>query len=219
MVPQLFDMTGWDWCGARGGGTDDLTSLLQTILWGQFDSIVCRETILQRRREEYRDMVPQLFDMTGRESLRGEDEATALRQVCLVGSLHATQMKQQGSACPDLCGPAQGAHVCVRLTHCRLSADSLWGTLGMHSLLYAVSVANIVQPVSSKHAVKRISSLLRSASCFTMLALQVQVDAPRTAPEVPFFSQPAMQAALQRVLYLWGIRCCLWHFQTLDGVA
>ena len=26
-------------------------------------------------------MVPQLFDMTGRESLRGEDEATALRQV------------------------------------------------------------------------------------------------------------------------------------------
>ena len=36
--------------------------------------------------------------------------------------------------------------------------------------------------------------------------LQVQVDAPRTAPEVAFFAQPAMQQALQRVLYLWGIR-------------
>ena len=36
--------------------------------------------------------------------------------------------------------------------------------------------------------------------------VQVQVDAPRTAPEVAFFAQPAMQQVLQRVLYLWGIR-------------
>jgi hypothetical protein len=32
------------------------------------------------------------------------------------------------------------------------------------------------------------------------------VDAPRTAPEVPFFQQPEMQSALRRLLYIWGIR-------------
>ena len=34
----------------------------------------------------------------------------------------------------------------------------------------------------------------------------MSVDVPRTAPEVPFFQQPAMQTALRRLLYLWGVR-------------
>jgi len=33
------------------------------------------------------------------------------------------------------------------------------------------------------------------------------VDVPRTAPDVPFFAQPAIQKSLERILYLWGIRC------------
>ena len=34
------------------------------------------------------------------------------------------------------------------------------------------------------------------------------MDVPRTAPDVPFFAQPAIQKSLERILYLWGIRCC-----------
>ncbi len=33
------------------------------------------------------------------------------------------------------------------------------------------------------------------------------MDVPRTAPDVPFFAQPAIQKSLERILYLWGIRC------------
>lgn len=32
------------------------------------------------------------------------------------------------------------------------------------------------------------------------------MDVPRTAPDVPFFAQPAIQKSLERILYLWGIR-------------
>jgi hypothetical protein len=32
------------------------------------------------------------------------------------------------------------------------------------------------------------------------------VDVPRTAPDVPFFQQEAMQSALRRLLYIWGVR-------------
>ncbi|KAK9800801.1 hypothetical protein WJX73_006841 [Symbiochloris irregularis] len=35
---------------------------------------------------------------------------------------------------------------------------------------------------------------------------QVRVDAPRTAPGVACFHQPAMQKSLERILYLWGCR-------------
>lgn len=36
--------------------------------------------------------------------------------------------------------------------------------------------------------------------------LQVSVDVPRTAPDVLFFQQEAMQTALRRLLYIWGVR-------------
>jgi hypothetical protein len=35
------------------------------------------------------------------------------------------------------------------------------------------------------------------------------VDVPRTAPGVPFFSQPQLQKSLERILFLWGVRCSL----------
>eukprot|EP00873_Tetraselmis_striata_P022466 jgi/Tetstr1/442730/TSEL_030820.t1 len=35
---------------------------------------------------------------------------------------------------------------------------------------------------------------------------QVQLDAPRTAPNEPFFQQEAIQKSLTRILFLWGIR-------------
>jgi hypothetical protein len=36
--------------------------------------------------------------------------------------------------------------------------------------------------------------------------LQVSVDVPRTAPNVPFFHEPVIQKSLERMLYIWGIR-------------
>jgi hypothetical protein len=36
--------------------------------------------------------------------------------------------------------------------------------------------------------------------------LQVSVDVPRTAPNVPFFHEPIIQKSLERLLYIWGIR-------------
>lgn len=36
--------------------------------------------------------------------------------------------------------------------------------------------------------------------------VQVSVDVPRTAPDVPFFQQDPMQATLRRLLYIWGVR-------------
>ena len=41
-----------------------------------------------------------------------------------------------------------------------------------------------------------------------LLSWQVIVDVPRTAPGVPFFAQKQLQKSLERILYLWGIRCC-----------
>lgn len=35
---------------------------------------------------------------------------------------------------------------------------------------------------------------------------QVAVDVPRTAPGVPFFHSPPAQKALERILYIWGVR-------------
>ena len=36
---------------------------------------------------------------------------------------------------------------------------------------------------------------------------QVIVDVPRTAPGVAFFHEAPVQKCLERVLYIWGIRC------------
>ncbi len=33
------------------------------------------------------------------------------------------------------------------------------------------------------------------------------VDVPRTAPEVAFFHQAPVQKSLERILYIWGVRC------------
>lgn len=35
---------------------------------------------------------------------------------------------------------------------------------------------------------------------------QIQVDCPRTVPDVTFFQQPAVQKSLERILYTWAIR-------------
>lgn len=48
-----------------------------------------------------------------------------------------------------------------------------------------------------------MSVLLYQGMCW-----QVIVDVPRTAPGVPFFAQAQLQKSLERILYLWGIRCC-----------
>jgi hypothetical protein len=39
------------------------------------------------------------------------------------------------------------------------------------------------------------------------MRVQVIVDVPRTAPGVPFFARPQLQKSLERILFLWGIRC------------
>jgi TBC1 domain family member 2 len=35
---------------------------------------------------------------------------------------------------------------------------------------------------------------------------QIQVDLPRTNPDMPFFQQKEIQRAMERVLYIWSIR-------------
>lgn len=35
---------------------------------------------------------------------------------------------------------------------------------------------------------------------------QIQVDLPRTSPDIAFFQQPLVQQAMERILYLWAIR-------------
>ena len=61
MVPRLFDMTGHPYLCLFLFLSSALSPQLATS-WPE--GIARRETILQRRREEYRDMVLQLFDMT-----------------------------------------------------------------------------------------------------------------------------------------------------------
>lgn len=41
------------------------------------------------------------------------------------------------------------------------------------------------------------------------LHVQVIVDVPRTAPNVPFFHEKPIQKSLERLLYIWGIRCVM----------
>ena len=56
-------------------------------------------------------MVPQLFDMAGRESLRSEDDATALRQVrcaALVHLLRCAGAPAAGVRCCARCADSQG---------------------------------------------------------------------------------------------------------------
>jgi hypothetical protein len=38
------------------------------------------------------------------------------------------------------------------------------------------------------------------------VCVQVIVDAPRTAPHVPFFHFASVQKSLERLLYIWGNR-------------
>lgn len=35
---------------------------------------------------------------------------------------------------------------------------------------------------------------------------QIQVDLPRTNPDMPFFQQKEIQKAMERILYIWSIR-------------
>ena len=56
-------------------------------------------------------MVPQLFDMTGHESLRGEDEATALRQVqCLAAFRFMAALIKLGPSTCAVIWQAQDNH-------------------------------------------------------------------------------------------------------------
>lgn len=42
--------------------------------------------------------------------------------------------------------------------------------------------------------------------CRVCMHVQVSVDVPRTAPNVPFFHEALIQKSLERLLYIWGIR-------------
>lgn len=113
----------------------------------------CREQILERKRREYRDLVPEYYDIEAAD--RSEDDNCALRQVRQHPhtSCHANEPVHPVS----------------------------WMTQSMYCIL------------------------VRIERCPTIT--QVIVDVPRTAPGVPFFSQPRLQKSLERILFLWGIRC------------
>lgn len=52
-----------------------------------------------------------------------------------------------------------------------------------------------------------ISSSHHTAVYAVLPPRQVIVDAPRTAPSIPFFHYASVQKSLERLLYIWGIRC------------
>lgn len=52
-----------------------------------------------------------------------------------------------------------------------------------------------------------LASIRAGADSIHACATQVSVDVPRTAPNVSFFHEPIIQKSLERLLYIWGIRC------------
>ena len=77
---------------------------------------------------------------------------------------------------------------------------SVHATTLCHIALHSPVYRNMEVPGPAVMPANR-PQLGRSGAC------QVAVDVPRTAPDVPFFAQPAIQKSLERILYLWGIRC------------
>jgi hypothetical protein len=56
----------------------------------------CREQILERKRREYRDLVPEYYDIEATE--RSEDDNCALRQVCVLRLFTAHLCSWMGEA-------------------------------------------------------------------------------------------------------------------------
>ena len=50
--------------------------------------------------------------------------------------------------------------------------------------------------------------ILEFYNCFLIIYIfrQIQVDLPRTNPDMPFFQQKEIQKAMERILYIWSIR-------------
>lgn len=191
-----------------------------------------RQAVLARKRQEYRDCVPQYYDIPNTE--RSEDEVNTLRQV--------SRFLSRGSCqCPSpLVGwrvrPSKGFKVQSSFPY----AFSRSKRLPEHSPLLLVVPSTLspfkalpcaaVLPCSSCCIVVascrgRFYDVTRrpvgdavSHSLFLLLSkavparllfpatsflMQIAVDVPRTVPDVKFYQQPAIQTSLTRILYIW----------------
>ena len=63
------------------GGSDTLMLCCRSCLLMMKSCLGCREQVLARKRQEYRDMVPEYYDIASSE--RSEDDLGALRQVAV----------------------------------------------------------------------------------------------------------------------------------------
>lgn len=75
----------------------------------------------------------------------------------------------------------------------------------VESLLFFMHrVSNMCCEIHAYSKSKR-ASLICISSHFPIYS-QIQVDLPRTNPDMPFFQQKQIQRAMERVLYIWSIR-------------
>lgn len=73
-----------------------------------------------------------------------------------------------------------------------------WLNMSMRPLRTAAAISSALVPSDE------VFVLTLGFGLFSVL--QVSVDVPRTAPNVPFFHEPIIQKSLERLLYIWGIR-------------
>lgn len=139
-------------------------------------------------------MVPQWYDVAG----SSDDEAGALRQVLA----NALVQKAVAHIWYRWCNVCHVYIPCYKLESWSVASYSEWSICPC--LLGQQGLADCPDCCSFMRLQQR------------WLALQVRVDAPRTAPGVACFHQAAMQKCLERILYLWGIRWVPRHYTRLS---
>lgn len=146
-----------------------------------------------RKRREYRDMVPDYYDLAaaGGEA-SGSEELGALRQVGgLAGMRWAVGGRQRVLS---LRAPPQPLCPCpLGISSLRAGGGGCAAPVPGVAFFHLLPAADTAPPVPP---------LTLSYTVFE----QVAVDVPRTAPGVAFFHQPQIQKSLERILYIWGIR-------------
>lgn len=157
--------------------------------WVNFLGLVCLQ-ILARKRREYRDMVPDYYDLAASGMEQSGEELGALRQVWPAGVDGVLLARDDGAH--------RLAHVLIAIYKQLFTCCCCPSSRHLNILLLQPSMACL--PSS------RLKCPLTARPC----PAQVAVDVPRTAPGVPFFHQPQVQKSLERILYIWGIRHVFW---------
>ena len=137
-----------------------------------------------------RDMVPDYYDMASLS--RSEEEVGALRQVSPENPTPAALALRTRRPSVGGSGAGESAGACQPGRVLRVASGRRW-LLARRMLRRAAS--------------RRFAFMSSTEVREWLWRPQVAVDVPRTAPGVPFFHTPKLQKSLERILYIWGIRC------------